>query len=66
MRQLTKEVYETPLTTKRVVTMESSCMAASTGKEMKEDVTMTISTSEQSDGADWELGGSWEQITTKK
>ena len=29
MRQLNKETYEAPLTTRRVVTMESSCMAAS-------------------------------------
>lgn len=39
MRQLTKEVYETPLTTKRVVTMESSCMAASNEKIVQEDNT---------------------------
>lgn len=29
MRQLNKETYEAPLTTRRVVTMESSCMATS-------------------------------------
>lgn len=32
MRQFTKETYEAPLTTRRVVTMESSCMAASNEK----------------------------------
>lgn len=37
MRQLIKkEFYETPLTTKRVVTMEGSCMAASNEKVVNE------------------------------
>ena len=59
MRQLTKEVYEAPLTTKRVVTMESSCMAAS-GQEMKES-TVNITTSEQADGETFTFGGDWAQ-----
>lgn len=36
MRQLNKEIYEAPLTTRRVVTMESSCMAASNEKVVNE------------------------------
>ncbi len=37
MRQLIKKAfYETPLTTKRVVTMEGSCMAASNEKVVNE------------------------------
>ena len=59
MRQLTKEVYETPLTTKRVVTMESSCMAAS-GEEMKNS-TVSITAEEQNEGKSFDFtGNNWE------
>ncbi len=39
MRQLNKETYEAPLTTRRVVTMESSCMAASNTPVVHDDNT---------------------------
>ena len=61
MRQLTKEVYEAPLTTKRVVTMESSCMAASGDKindvVNKNDVQLNISDQSGADG--FSVSGSW-------
>lgn len=53
MRQLIKkEAYEAPLTTKRVVTMEGNCMAAS-GDQIESK--MNIKASSQGDGAtiDW-------------
>lgn len=60
MRQLTKEVYEAPLTTKRVVTMESSCMAAS-GEEMTKENSINIKSTNQEVGFEIDLDGDWEQ-----
>ncbi len=60
MRQLiNKEAYEAPLTTKRVVTMEGNCMAAS-GDPMKES-TVSITAGEQNDGKEFDFSGNgWE------
>ena len=59
MRQLTKEVYEAPLTTKRVVTMESSCMAAS-GESTSKDTQVQFETTEHEAGNSFTITGEWE------